>query len=290
MARPTGASAAPAPAAPRVALPCRAIAVDGEASLGPDVDAGTLRVDQTFPDHWVTLGEKARLVGKDPRTSRETTFFGPARLRDCVGATEEAWLARGAFESTAGAGEAPGAEEWVVTPQAVVRYGAAKLRVGVHPTGTTVTLVAGAAFLWPPQPGVDAGTGDEGWERLPAGDTTVPSPGRTPAIGRAVERCTALASRARELTAGLFSRDSGAAGPAAVAEQVTTRRLARAACAVASLEVQSAPAGHDDARPGDWTARLAEADAAWRALPIGSAGGVPPRLDEPLLTPFRPAR
>jgi hypothetical protein len=251
---------------------CRIIALEGKASTDVAGDAGglALQIQQELPDAWVALGDGTRLVAKDPRTTRETTFRGPARARDCVGGTEEAWVDQGAFESTAGAGEAPGAEEWVATPYAVVRYSAAKLRVGVRPKGTTVTMVAGVAFMWPPAPDArrDAGTADEGWYRLPTGDTTArPSGG----VSEAVARCSTLAAQSRELTAALFSADGGAPTGSSVTDQVTTRRLARAACALAAVRVQSVASGANlDAASASWAPTLAAADAAWRSLPVAA--------------------
>ena len=49
-----------------------------------------------------------------------------------------------------GAGESPGAEEWVVTPFGVVRYGAAKLSVDVGAKDADVAVATGIAFLWTP--------------------------------------------------------------------------------------------------------------------------------------------
>jgi hypothetical protein len=260
----------------RALLPCRIIALDGKVALEGDLDAGhagLLAAEQPLPQGWLVLGEGVRLVGKDPRTTRETTFLGPGRARDCVGGAEEAWVAQGSFESTGGAGEAPGAEEWVVTPNAVLRYASAKLRVGVRAASTTVTMVAGVAFIWPPAR-ADAGSLDEGWQRLGAGETTAaPREG----LGQAVDHCVDLAGRARNLTAALFSTGGGAPSGATVTDQVTTRRLARAACALAELRAESfTPAGTPSADGGGWASRLAAADAAWRSLPLPGAAPASP--------------
>ncbi len=256
----------------RALLPCRVIALEGKVARETDFDAGLLAAEQALPRGWLVLGDGTRLVAKDPRTTRETTFLGPGRARDCVGGAEEAWVGQGSFESTAGAGEAPGAEEWVVTPNAVVRYASAKLRVGVRAASTTVTMVAGVAFIWPVAPARgDAGLLDEGWQRLGAGETTAaPREG----LGQAVDRCVDLAGRARNLTAALFSTGDGAPSGATVTDQVTTRRLARAACALAELRAESfKPAGTPPGDGGGWASRLAAADAAWRSLPV--PGGAP---------------
>lgn len=258
-------------ASPALVLPCRAIALDGRVEAEPVVDGGegvtplALALQGDVPPGWLALADGSRLVVKDPRTARETTFQGPARVRDCVGGVEEAWLARGSFESTPGAGEAPGSEEWVVTPHAVVRYAAAKVRVDVRPTGTTATIGAGVAFVWPPQGPQGKRALAEGWQRLNGGEqarVAAPLP-ESARAGQAVERCAALAARSKELAAGLFAAVAGASDAGAVAEQVTTRRLARAACSVARVDLEDYVGGG-----GVLTAKLAEAEAAWRALPL----------------------
>ncbi len=262
-------------------LPCRAIAVDGTVGVEWERDAGDTGADAgadrlvhngEIPEGvWLSIAPDARLVAKDPRTTRETTFLGPARVRPCVSHREESWIASGSFESAVGAGETPGAEEWVVTPLAVVRYLAAKLRVDVRTAETTVSLAGGGAFLWladdvrePHAPrGSDAGgTGggagegsttidDEGWHRT--SDTGVLKltavATRTPgdAARSAIDRCTALTRRARELAGKLISEPADADGGTAK-EQLRTRRLARAACAVAAMRVAAlAPSPSRDA-------------------------------------------
>jgi hypothetical protein len=253
---------------------------------------------------WIGLGPKGRLVVRDPRTSRETTAAGPGRVRLCVDAQEESWIAGDAvsFESSPGSGEAPGSEEWVVTELGVVRYTAARLGVQVRPGGISVALADGVAFVWPaqdatltiPPPAKDKGapapvgaaatrpSDADGWERLvgPARATLSARPrahrdpsGRSIVAG-AVAQCSQLATRTRELAAALLSPPEDRAGNGAArgdasvvanpVEQVRTRRLARAACAVASL--RTAELTTDDA--AGFERALKQADSAWRELPV----------------------
>ena len=201
-------------------------------------------------DGWVDVAKGARLVAKDPRTTRETTFRGPGRVRPCVDDGEESWVASGSFDSTAGAGESPGQEEWVVTPFGVVRYAAAKLSMDVKPAQADVAVDAGLAFAWRPVTTGDAGALEEGWARLPPGKATLANVrGEDGAAGArlAVGRCTTLATSAHDLAALLMS-PGGGADAGTIAAQVTTRRLARAACAVATLRVRALPAA-DASRP-----------------------------------------
>ena len=185
-----------------VRIPCRAIAVDGPVHEQGAGDAGAALAQQgEIPTGvWLSLAQSARLVAKDPRTTRETAFVGPALVRVCVAHREESWLATGRFESAIGAGETPGAEEWVVTPLGVIRYMAAKVAVDVRAKDAVVGVGSGVAFMWLDDgvhatvrrgrrragAGADAGAGarvdagagldDDGWQRVSDGEVTL-SPG-----------------------------------------------------------------------------------------------------------------
>ncbi len=291
-------------AAARRGIPCRAIAVDGEVRSEGDAGLAIASEVGLGADGWLTLGPGARLVAKDPRTTRETTFRGPARVRACVGGIEESWIASGMSESNVGAGEAPGAEEWVVTPLGVVRFAAAKLAVqefshrhvktaspSAKPADTSapaqkpvvtmregvrVALSEGVAFVWPasdagergPDGGVAGGNADDGWIRISDGVVVLsPNVARTPLEGAraALDSCTAIGKSARDLATALLEGDSGMAQVAA--RQVTTRRLARAACAVAALRVQAIPETEDPAAKATVATSLDDALTLWQELP-----------------------
>jgi hypothetical protein len=272
---PPAPSAAPAARPPRDrALPqhllaCRVVTLDGDARVeAPGQDAGTaplLLQGLAPPEAWIDLAAGSRVVARDPHTTRETTFRGPARVRACTGFTEESWVASGRFESSVGAGESPGAEEWVVTPSGVVRYTAAEVSVDVTRHGAVAILSSGVAFAWGTET-ADAGAAlEEGWRRL--------TPGKTPLatheepVSSAVDRCASLASTARSLAAQVMA-PGGAPGDGTIPRQVTARRLARAACAVATLRVNAlAPA---DAAP--LLRPVADANSAWSGLPLGLRG------------------
>jgi hypothetical protein len=256
-------------AVPQHLLACRVVTLDGDARIeAPGQDAGTaplLLQGLAPPEAWIDLAAGSRVVARDPHTTRETTFRGPARVRACTGFTEESWIASGRFESSVGAGESPGAEEWVVTPSGVVRYTAAEISVDVTRHGAVATLSSGLAFAWATET-ADAGAAlEEGWRRL--------APGKTPLatheepVASAVDRCASLASTARSLAAEVMA-PGGAAGDRTIPRQVTARRLARAACAVATLRVSAlSPA---DAAP--LLRPVADANSAWSGLPLGLRG------------------
>jgi hypothetical protein len=253
---------------------CRAIAVEGDvtADAAPAVAQSLLA-----PGAWLSLAKGSRLVAKDTRSTRETTFLGPALVRACADGREESWLVVGSFESAVGAGETPGAEEWIVTPLALVRYAASKLRVDVRPNSTAVTIGSGVAFVWladgsraTPQ---SSDSGDDGdWKRLPDGTTTI-SPATHLALAAAdakatVDRCSTFAERSRDLAIALLSGGVGARADAStVILQVETRRLARAACAVAALRLGTLASSDEQAA---LSARVAKAVAAWSTLPAAS--------------------
>jgi hypothetical protein len=273
-------------------LPCRATTAEGDlraegmalpgaahGMAGPDAGAGrALAAAQEIPpETWILLGPSSRLIAKDPRTTRETTFLGAGRARPCVERREESWVAAGAFESVVGAGESPGSEEWVVTPLAVLRYGSAKVRVVVGAKGTAITPASGVAFAWiagdaRARWGADGGaeapkTAVDGWERVadapvaivPVAATTAPQAARA-----ALDHCGTLADRSHELASMLVMPSVGLPDASAVADQVVARRLARAACAVAALRVGALA---DGAPKEALSAKLNEAVATWTALP-----------------------
>jgi hypothetical protein len=240
-------------------------------------------------DRWVDLAAGARFVAKDPRTTRETGFRGPGRTRACVDAEEESWIAEGVFESAVGAGETPGAEEWVATPLAVLRYGAAKVTVEVaSKQPERIRVAAGLVYVWTADDargrisGGDAGAQalaagavDEGWARVgegrgvELGPTAPPGAGHgqetaEAAAGRALTKCSTLADASREQASVILK---GGADASAIASQVTTRRLAHAACSVASVRVWSLP---DSEARAKLLSSLRSAVSAYAGLPLGN--------------------
>jgi hypothetical protein len=181
---------------------------------------------------------------------------------------------RGVFESVGGAGERPGGEEWVATPLGLARYGAAKWTLTVTDRAVEVLVASGTGYFWPAE-GVtthffaDGGAppmlNDQGWVRIngAAGATlTVSAPVLTTAGARAaLDRCVEAARDAKSLAASLYDADA-ALGEIAP-RQIVARRLARAACGVAYLRIESLPAS--PARDGDLE-RVRSADADWKSI------------------------
>ncbi len=267
-----------APPRPREKTPCRAIAVDGDVRLDRSAGGAALaRQDAIEPETWIWLASDSRLVAKDPRTARETSFRGPGHVRPCVDFAEESWITSGTFESAVGAGETPGAEEWVVTPVGVVRYGAARVTVDVpirslhDSVGLGVT--EGVAFAWlasdataqTSDGGPSSGPVDDGWARIAGAQLTltVASPRPAPESARAaIEACRLVGRSALDLANALVEGDAGAMMAAA---QVRARRLARAACAVAAIRVDSLS---KSSSKENLVTSLRDADALWRSAPM----------------------
>jgi hypothetical protein len=146
-----------------------------------------------------------------------------------------------------------------------------------------VSSASGVAFAWiaddaqarwagdagaGPTGAHDAGVANtDGWERVAESPVTiepvaplVPLPGAR----AAVEQCAALADRSHELAMVLMAPSVGLPDASTAAEEVVAHRLARAACAVASLRVGTLPeAPAKDAL----AAKLQGAVAVWAALP-----------------------
>ncbi|HEX7665911.1 MAG TPA: hypothetical protein VF407_15395, partial [Polyangiaceae bacterium] len=112
----------------RPKFPCRAIEATNKPTLvlspigsaspaAADAGNNLLVRDMQIPEgQWIDLPTGAKVTAKSPRTLRETSYEGPARVRPCVDHDEEAWVTGGTFDAVSPGNESPGAEEWVVTP------------------------------------------------------------------------------------------------------------------------------------------------------------------------------
>ncbi|MDB4998529.1 MAG: hypothetical protein JWM74_5961 [Myxococcaceae bacterium] len=247
--------------APRLA--CRAIAVvAGDGGGGAlMLKVGDLMAEEAFLD----LEPGARITTKHPRTTREMTVVGPAHARFCVGFEDETWLASGTFKSSAGSGEAPGTEAWIVTPYGVARYSAGSVSAKVD-SGLEVTVTSGVAHVWSGEPSSDGGTNT--WEKVATGTvkarggvTKEPLDARS--AKREVARCRAAADAARSLAISMTPDGGPPTDLARLAgEHVVARREGRAACGVARLRVALLP-------PSDERTLLSSAveeAAHWSAL------------------------
>jgi hypothetical protein len=211
-------------------LTCRALAVGGNPTIAVDGGASKPLAMNDFADGWVTLGAADTLTVTLPRTGRELAFLGPALLEPCVG-TDEASLLRGRFQGSRGSGESPGAEQWIVTPYGVVRYGAAILEMTVDDGGVHASLKGGSATILP--------EGDSTWQVLPLGTPRVVK-------GAPLGKAASLASSARcaKASAAAKALEDALLLPGATASPTfgdlamranDAHVLGRAACAVAKV-------------------------------------------------------
>jgi hypothetical protein len=226
----------------RLNLSCRAMAVTGSPTIAVDGGGSRPLAMNDFADGWVTLGAADTLTVTLPRSGRELTFVGPALVAPCVTA-DEAWVLRGRFQGARGSGESPGAEEWVVTPFGVVRYGAAIVEVTVDDTGAWASLKGGSATILP--------EGESAWQILRQ-DTrgvvppVVPRVMKGAPLGKplgseasqaASERCAKASAAAKTLEDALLLPDATASpafGDLAMRAN-DAHVLGRALCAVAKL-------------------------------------------------------
>jgi hypothetical protein len=245
---------------------------------------------------WLELTAGVTTTAKDPKTGREGNFVGPGRARACVDYELESWLAPSptgdvVFTSVIGGGEAPGNEEWIMTPLGAVRYASARMEIRASSQRVQINVGVGTAYVWTeqrerekkeggassgseggaPHPSAafdpranDAGI-EGGWVRLDKGATVVVTPAAPAspeaAAQAAVDRCAALAADARAI-AREFGAPDAALGELAV-RHVVARRVARAACGIARVRAESLA-------PSDKATALASAalagDATWRGL------------------------
>ncbi len=185
---------------------------------------------------WITLAAGDDVTLTLPRTGRELEFLGPALVDPCVG-TDEAWLIRGKFQGSRGSGESPGAEQWIVTPFAVIRYGVAILDARVDDKSVQASLKVGTATILP--------EGATVWELL---DSSAPARVvKGTLLGKAgtaaaAERCAKASTVSKSLEDALVLPDAAASptfGDLAMRAN-DAHVLARAACAIANLRADPA--------------------------------------------------
>jgi hypothetical protein len=281
---PPSASARPPPPAPPE---CKAISVVGSIKITPmltGADAGLAAtlVDQgELPEStWLDLDPGAKFTAKHPHSTREVTFTGPGRARSCVMRGEEAWLAKGTFNSVPSSGERPGGEEWLITPAGAVRYASANVEVIATAAKTEVKLSSGTAYAWtgdqasavkPPATPLDAGVVADGWIRLDGKRSvtlTAKSVSPEESAKAGLERCSAEAKAAKELATAVGRPDAALAQSAP--QHVIARRIARVSCDVASLRINLLPPS--PARDAMITS-LRQSEIDWRSIrPRGMRG------------------
>jgi hypothetical protein len=239
---------------------CRAIAA-GLATI----DAGA----EVPARAWIDLEKGGTLTTKDRRSGREVSFAGPARIMPCRDGAEEAWMLRGTVTGNPGSGEAPGQEEWVVTPFGVVRYASAAGTIAAEDK-LHVSLVSGTAFVWTPGGTTKASDGPvhdvERWTRIDMGGGLVVTATRKLDARLATTGCTTAAQAAADLAQAVTAPDANVGDLAA--RHVVLRREARAACALAALRVATLA---DEGEKKALAALVDSADQNWHSSHLGEA-------------------
>ncbi len=248
---------------PRVKLPCRAIGVGGAVRIFPSLDAmggvdagAPLALMDTLPvGSFVELGDGAKVTVKSPLTARETAFKGPGRGMFCVDNEEKSWLLEGTFESSMGAGEAPGSEEWIFSPLGVVRYGSSNLSMQATRHRLEVHVIAGTASIFTPE---------DSWRRADAGFSLVLAPKDEKSDDRratdVTAACVTQAALTHKIALSVANPDSGLA---AANSHVNARREARALCGMAALLVAGLPAS---AKRSDLVEKVTKANEDWQKI------------------------
>jgi hypothetical protein len=245
---------------------CRAIAVKGHVTVGGAVLTTGAPLDRSA---WLELDPGASVAVKHSETSRELIFTGKGRVLPCERGEERFLLVEGKAETATWAGARPGAEVLVATPFGAVRYGDAKLVIGVDAHGLSVASETGDAWLFA-----------SGTEEKVASGKRAERRGPTPDVKSLVGECEKRAAEAEKRARAVLVPGPGAAplGTRA-AEHVRARKAARASCAVASAAIgmlalagrtggagQAGQTGQAE-RSDDLGRRVAYADAQWRSVP-----------------------
>jgi len=233
--------------------------VSGDVSRA-ELDAGApVRALELLPaGAEVTLGAGATLSLKSAATGREATIAGPARARTCVAGNDEVWLLRGALHVGGGAAASPGAELTVVTAFGVVRAAAADFAVRLDDKGAHVTIARGAALVWSPDAAAFA--------PFAAGAGVVRDLTRRTTVAEARVACERAAAAAESVARDIAGRggDAGTSLGELAAKEVEARGVARAACKVARLRIESElPSGQRAAAEQ----AIDRADERWTRLP-----------------------
>ena len=274
----------------RPKFPCRAIEATNKPTLLPsstasaasgDAGSNVLARDMQIPEgDWIDIAAGAKVTAKSPRTLRETTFDGPARVRPCVDHDEEAWLTGGTFTAVSPGNESPGAEELVVTPVGVVRYVSATFTARVERRAVSVKVGGGSTFvLVPPfatlKDAPDAGAPDAGggaWVRADSGfsGTLAANVADDKIPAAAVLACKNAAAATKAIATELMAPDASIA--ALGGRHTESRRLSHGLCSIARLVVAKMPDDKPSA-PKTPTSKSSLEDAVdaaekdWRTLP-----------------------
>jgi len=221
---------------------------------------------------WIDLKAGSSMSVKISDTGRELRFEGPGRVRPC--ADDGAFVLEGSAVGLPGAGEGPGAEQWVATSCGVAVWngGVHRFSAGADDCRLQSSTESCHVYLAPDMVAddvaVDGGAPDAGAPiatakfSLVTGRRTLRVHPKAPAtreaaVKTALAECTKAATDAETVGARLRGGEAGAPKNDGIGElavqSIGIRRVARAACAVAAVRI---------ARAGDKAADVAALTAA----------------------------
>ena len=245
---------------------CRALRVEGEATVGSAPLASGAEVDGS---EWVTLAKGASVTLKHAASGRELSLTGPALFRACRRGREQVLLAQGKVTVGSGMGARPGAEVLIATPVASVRYGDADFSLSLDEKRLSVEVRTGQVEVDPALP--PAAGAKPPKSPLRAKDKLSIPLGK-PDVADLMARCKA-AAEAAESSARRVG-DKTAPEPLGERAQihVRARRTARAACTIAAAA--TGLVADPSASAGLW-AEAARWEGLWETIPRPSSAQAP---------------
>lgn len=250
----------PSAAAPLREPTCRALRVEGEATLGSSAVTSGAELDGS---DWVTLGKGASLTLKHASSGREIALAGPARFRACRRGREQVLLARGKVIVGNGMGSRPGAEVVIATPVAGVRYGDGDFTLTLDEKRLSIEVRAGQLEVDPAWAPDTQGAPKPPKSPLRAKDKLAIPLGK-PDVAALMSRCQ-QAAEAAEASARKVG-DKNAPEPLGERAQahVKSRKLARTTCTIAAAA--TGLVADPTAAAGLW-AEAARWEGLWETIP-----------------------
>jgi hypothetical protein len=267
-AAPSGSGAAPNPAPPSapvasVAPPraplkapiCRALRVEGEATVGDVPLRSGAELDGSA---WVTLAAGASLTLKHASSGREIAVSGPALFRACRRGREQVLLVRGTLQGGSGMGARPGAEVLIATPIATARYAEADYTLSLDDKRLALEVRAGQVEL-------DSADGKPLGSKSPVrAKRKLSLPLGKPEPALLMARCKTAAETAEATARKVGDRESTEPLGERAKAHVRARKAARAACTIAASA--TGLVADPTASAGLW-AEASRWEGLWEAVP-----------------------
>lgn len=245
-APPKSSAAALAPA------PCRVLQVTGRARAGDGAELVAL--GGLDGKSWLELEANTKLSVRHGATAREFALVGPGRFLACRSGLEQVLIAEGGFESSPGAGVRPGAEMWVATPFAALRYADGSAAIRADRGATHVRVSSGRITV--------ESTGENSRSLTLSAPSEKHWPSAVAPAAR-LKTCETAAGAAKTSADAVLSAANTELGKLAAA-QLASRRRARAECLIAEAAIERVRDPGEKARLRD---QLERANRAWQGVP-----------------------